>query len=68
MQHATLIATDGGFRDSPEIAKPAIPACHNRPCAPGNLTLRQALHINVPSGCVDVPVFPGDIVRPVGTA
>ncbi|WP_019142528.1 ribonuclease activity regulator RraA [Noviherbaspirillum massiliense] len=56
------VVTDGGFRDSPEIARLAIPAYHNRPSAPTNLTLHQALDINVPIGCGDVPVFPGDVV------
>ena len=56
------VVTDGGFRDSPEIAKLAIPAYHNRPAAPTNLTRHQALDINVPIGCGDVPVFPGDVV------
>ncbi|WP_201829939.1 ribonuclease activity regulator RraA [Microvirga zambiensis] len=56
------VVTDGGFRDSPEIAKLAIPAYHNRPSAPTNLTHHQALDINVPIGCGDVPVWPGDVV------
>ena len=56
------VVTDGGFRDSPEIAKLDIPAYHNRPAAPTNLTRHQALDINVPIGCGDAPVFPGDIV------
>jgi regulator of RNase E activity RraA len=56
------VVTDGGFRDSPEIAQLGIPAYHNRPSAPTNLTLHQALDINVPIGCGDVPVWPGDVV------
>lgn len=56
------VVTDGGFRDSPEIATLAIPAYHHRPSAPTNLTLHQALDINVPIGCGDVAVFPGDVV------
>lgn len=56
------VVTDGGFRDSPEIARLDIPAYHNRPSAPTNLTLHQAIDLNVPIGCGDVPVFPGDIV------
>jgi regulator of RNase E activity RraA len=56
------VVTDGGFRDSPEIARLAIPAYHHRPSAPTNLTLHQALDINVPIGCGDVPVWPGDVV------
>lgn len=56
------IVTDGGFRDSPEIATLAIPAYHQRPSAPTNITLHQAIDINVPIGCGDAPVFPGDVV------
>ncbi len=59
---AAGVVTDGGFRDSPEIAKLSIPAYHNRPSAPTNLTLHQALDINVPIGCGDVAVFPGDVI------
>jgi regulator of RNase E activity RraA len=56
------IVTDGGFRDSPDIAQLDFPAYHNRPSAPTNLTHHQALDINCPIGCGDVAVFPGDIV------
>ncbi|HSC97681.1 MAG TPA: ribonuclease activity regulator RraA [Casimicrobiaceae bacterium] len=56
------VVTDGGFRDSPEIAKLPFPAYHHRPAAPTNLTIHQALDINVPIGCGDAPVFPGDVV------
>jgi regulator of RNase E activity RraA len=56
------VVTDGGFRDSPEIAQMTFPAYHNRPSAPTNLTLHQALDINVPIGCGDVAVFPGDVI------
>src|SRR5437867_3401920 len=56
------IVTDGGFRDSPEIAAMPFPTYHQRPSAPTNLTLHQALDINVPIGCGDVAVFPGDVI------
>jgi len=56
------VVTDGGFRDSPEISQMTFPAYHNRPSAPTNLTLHQALDINVPIGCGDVAVFPGDVI------
>jgi regulator of RNase E activity RraA len=59
---AAGIVTDGGFRDSPEIAALAFPAYHQRPSAPTNLTMHQAIDINVPIGCGDVAVFPGDVV------
>ena len=56
------LVTDGGFRDTPDIAALDMPAYHHRPSAPTNLTLHQAIDINVPIGCGDVAVFPGDVV------
>ena len=56
------VVTDGGFRDSPELAEMPFPVYHNRPSAPTNLTLHQAMDINVPIGCGDVAVFPGDVI------
>lgn len=56
------VVTDGGFRDSPDIAKYRMPAYHSRPSAPTNLTLHEAIEINGPIGCGDAPVFPGDVV------
>ncbi len=56
------IVTDGGFRDSAEIADLNMQSYHNRPSAPTNLTLHQAIAINEPIGCGDVAVFPGDII------
>src|SRR5437868_1682365 len=56
------VITDGGFRDSAEIAKLGFPAYHHRAAAPTNLTLHQAIEINGPIGCGDAPVFPGDAI------
>lgn len=56
------VVTDGGFRDAAEIAALGFPAYHQRPSAPTNLTLHQAIEINGPIGCGDAPVFPGDII------
>ena len=56
------VVTDGGFRDAAEIAALGFPAFHQRPSAPTNLTLHQAIDLNVPIGCGDAPVFPGDVV------
>ncbi len=39
-----------------------MPAYHARPSAPTNLTLHHAIDINVPIGCGDAPIFPGDII------
>ncbi len=62
MRGVAGVVTDGGFRDAAEIATLEMPAFHNRPSAPTNLTLHQAIDINVPIGCGDAPVFPGDVV------
>jgi regulator of RNase E activity RraA len=56
------VVTDGGFRDSEGIAELEMPAYHARPSAPTNLTLHEAMDINVPIGCGDAPVFPGDVI------
>lgn len=62
MRGVAGVVTDGGFRDSAEIAALEMPAYHTRPSAPTNLTLHQAIDINVPIGCGDAPVFPGDVI------
>jgi regulator of RNase E activity RraA len=59
---AAGVVTDGGFRDSHEIAKLDMPAFHHRPSAPTNLTVHQAVEFNVPIGCGDAPVWPGDVI------
>jgi len=48
MRGVAGVVTDGGFRDSAEIAVLDFPSFHNRPSAPTNLTLHQAIDINVP--------------------
>lgn len=62
MRGVAGVVTDGGFRDAMKIAELDIPAYHNRPSSPTNLTRHQALDLDVPIGCGDVPVFPGDVV------
>ncbi len=56
------MVTDGGFRDTAEIADLNFSSYHQRPSAPTNLTLHQAIALNEPIGCGDVAVFPGDIL------
>jgi regulator of RNase E activity RraA len=56
------VVTDGGFRDAAEIARLDIPSFHQRPSAPTNLTLHQAIDTNIPIACGDAPVFPGDVI------
>ena len=56
------VVTDGGFRDTPDIARLDFPVYHSRPSAPTNMTRHHALDINQPIGCGDVAVYPGDIM------
>lgn len=62
MRGGAGIVTDGGFRDAVSIGNLDIPAYHSRPSSPTNLTQHEAVDINVPIGCGDAPVFPGDFV------
>ncbi len=56
------VVSDGGFRDAHGIGKLDMPAYCAKPSAPTNLTLHEALDINVPIACGDVAVFPGDVI------
>jgi regulator of RNase E activity RraA len=56
------LVTDGGFRDTPEFEVMPFPAYHAAPAAPTNLIRHHAVDLNVPIGCGDVPVYPGDII------
>ena len=56
------LVTDGGFRDTPDIANLEMPAYHARPSAPTNLTKHHAVAVNDPIACGGVSVFPGDIM------
>ena len=58
---AAGVVSDGGLRDSPEIAKLPFPAYCQGGSAPTNLIKHHAADLNVPIGCGGVPVFPGDI-------
>jgi regulator of RNase E activity RraA len=59
---AAGIVTDGGFRDSPEIAQLPFPAYHATPSAPTNLIRHHAVDLNVPIACGEVAVYPGDVL------
>jgi len=62
MRGCAGVVSDGGFRDSMKIGELDMPAYHSRPSAPTNLTHHHAIELNVPIGCGDAPVFPGDII------
>ena len=59
---AAGIVTDGGFRDTPEIAALPFPAYHAAASAPTNLIKHHAVDLDVPIACGEVPVYPGDIM------
>ncbi|MHA6346344.1 ribonuclease activity regulator RraA [Roseivivax sp. CAU 1761] len=56
------VVSDGGVRDAAGIGALDMPAYFARPSAPTNLTLHEAIEINVPISCGDAPVFPGDVM------
>jgi regulator of RNase E activity RraA len=56
------VVTDGGFRDTPDIALLKFPAYHRQPVPAPSFGRLQAAELNVPIGCVDVAVYPGDII------
>ena len=62
MRGAAGVVSDGGFRDAMRIGELEMPAYHQRPASPTNLTINEAIEINGPIGCGEAPVFPGDIV------
>jgi regulator of RNase E activity RraA len=56
------IVSDGGYRDSPDIAALSIPSYHIRPSPPTNLTRHHAVGVNEPIACGGVGIYPGDIM------
>ncbi|MGE7371204.1 ribonuclease activity regulator RraA [Neorhizobium sp. NPDC001467] len=62
LRGAAGVVTDGGFRDAAGIGALDMPAYFAKPSAPTNLTLHEAIDINVPISCGDVAVFPGDVL------
>jgi regulator of RNase E activity RraA len=59
---AAGVVTDGGLRDTPTIEELDFPVYCAARSAPTNLTRHHAMDINVPIGCGEVPVFPGDVI------
>lgn len=56
------VVTQGGLRDAAGIEALDMPSYCARPPAPTNLTVHEADEINMPIGCGDVAVFPGDMM------
>jgi regulator of RNase E activity RraA len=56
------LVTDGGLRDTPEIAAREFPVYCKAPAAPISLIHHHAVESNVPIACGGIAVFPGDVV------
>ena len=56
------IVTDGGFRDTPDIIALGLPAYQRCAVPAPSFDFLQAIEMNVPVGCGDVAVYPGDIM------
>jgi regulator of RNase E activity RraA len=56
------IVTDGGFRDTPDIAALNFPAYQSAPAPAPSFGRLHAVELDVPIGCGDVAVYPGDII------
>jgi regulator of RNase E activity RraA len=56
------VVTDGGFRDTPDIAALGFPAYQRHAVPAPSFGALQAVEMNVPVGCGDVAVYPGDII------
>jgi regulator of RNase E activity RraA len=59
---AAGLVTDGTLRDTPDIAKIALPTYAQGPSPLTNLAQHHAVDLNVPIGCAEVPVYPGDVM------
>ena len=59
---AAGLVTDGTLRDTPEIAQLALPAYAQGPSPLTNLAQHHAVDMQVPIGCAEVPVYPGDVM------
>lgn len=59
---AAGVVTDGALRDSPGIATLDLPVYAAGVCATTNLARHHAVDLQVPIGCAEVAVYPGDIM------
>jgi regulator of RNase E activity RraA len=59
---AAGLVTDGTLRDTPEIARLALPAFARGASPLTNLAQHHAVDMQVPIGCAEVAVYPGDVI------
>ena len=53
---------DGALRDMASIAELPLPVYSRGPAATTNLAVHHAVDLQVPIGCAEVPVYPGDVI------
>jgi len=61
-RRAAGLVTDGTLRDTPEIARLGLPTFSQGASPLTNLAQHHATDIDVPIGCAEVAVYPGDIM------
>ncbi len=59
---AAGLVTDGTLRDTPDIAGIPMPTYAQGPSPLTNLAQHHAVDLDVPIGCAEVAVYPGDIM------
>ncbi|MFB9251930.1 ribonuclease activity regulator RraA [Sphaerisporangium melleum] len=59
---AAGLVTDGAVRDSPYFTGLELPVFAAGVCATTNLARHHAVDMQVPIGCAEVPVYPGDVI------
>jgi regulator of RNase E activity RraA len=62
LRGAAGLVTDGTLRDTPEIKRLPMPAFARGASPLTNLAQHHAVDMQVPIGCADVAVYPGDII------
>jgi regulator of RNase E activity RraA len=59
---AAGLITDGTLRDTPEIRRLELPTFSRGASPLTNLAQHHAVDMNIPIGCAEVAVYPGDIM------
>jgi regulator of RNase E activity RraA len=59
---AAGLVTDGTLRDTPEIRELALPAFSAGASPLTNLAQHHAVDMQIPIGCAEVAVYPGDVI------
>src|SRR3954467_1898339 len=62
VRRAGGLVTDGTLRDTPDIARLELPAYAQGASPLTNLAQHHAVDLQVPSGCAEVAIYPGDIM------